>query len=624
MADSQRESKGTFVWLGYQEVLELQEEGIAILDQNGLVQYINSAAANLLNRSVQECLGSVFPYPIQLDSPLDISLDGDEEKWVRICFKETSWKDARAYFVQLKDLSERKREEEVLHRAVEAAEARAAELEALKFVADQLNQSALLEEAIQAGLETVLALVEADAAWVLLPEENGTIRMVASYSNVSFLRSERRTLSATFRCKGLDLVMDGELTEPRKIDNATCMQESGLSTHLPPQHYTVPLHIHGAPIGALNLVMPDEKELSSQDIRLLKTISQQFAIAIQRSLPLSSAAATKYGQALNEVSRSISSALDLPGVLQKILALAVELVGADAGSLGLLNQNRVNLAFLSNLPETRSQQNLTKADNIVWEAIEKNKSFLLVGDHLADQLPKNFLPDARSLILAPVVAGRKVLGILALYTCKDAKELNAFDQAVAESLGQQAGIAVQNAQWFFEIQQMTLTDPLTGLNNQKSFINQAVRELERTWRYKRPLSVISFVIDDIRAINERFGREIGDQILHALGKICTESLRRVDVMGRYTGNNFIILLPETDQEGARDVAERLRSKVESFRLDTPNGIVKFSISLGVAGLVDSEVIDLERFIDRANQALYTAIQEGGNQTLAWHPGGGYS
>ena len=143
--------------------------------------------------------------------------------------------------------------------------------------------------------------------------------------------------------------------------------------------------------------------------------------------------------------------------------------------------------------------------------------------------------------------------------------------------------------------------------------------MERAWRYKRPLSILSVVIDDIRSLNDQYGREIGDRIMQILGQICTESLRKVDVIGRYTGSNFIILLPETDEVGARDVAERLRMKAEGWRLGTSEGTVHFTISLGIAGLVNNEVLDLERFIDRANQALYTALQAGGNRALVWAP-----
>jgi diguanylate cyclase (GGDEF)-like protein len=313
--------------------------------------------------------------------------------------------------------------------------------------------------------------------------------------------------------------------------------------------------------------------------------------------------------------------MDLPAVLQNVLNLAVELVGAEAGTMGLLTPNRQNLTFLTNFPESASQQTLVTDDNLIWQTVEKGESALLVGkETLQETLPRNFCSDAQSLVLVPIIFGRQTLGVLALYTLGAGKELNAFDLAIAESLGQQAGVAVWNAQLFFEVQQLAITDPLTGLNNQKSFINHAVRELERTWRYKRPLSIISIVIDDIRSINEKFGRENGDRVIQVLGRICSDSLRRVDVLGRYTGNNFIAMLPETKLESAREVAERLRSKVQAYTYEVVEGSVTFTISLGVANLVESEMIDLERFIDRANQALYTAVQMGGNRTLVWEPG----
>ncbi len=605
----------------YRSILDIQKEGVIVLDQEKNVRFINPAAAALLDVTAPDMLGQVFPLEIVEGETRDTKVDPAGTKWVRMNCQEAQWEGKKAYFVQLKDISERKREEEMLRQAVDAAEARASELEALKFVADQLNQAALLEDSIQSGLETVLALVNAEASWVLLPEETGNIRLIASYSDAFLLKSEKRTLSPAFRCDGLDRIMRGELDEPELIRNAGCMREAGISQNLTPEHYTVPLLIRGEPIGALNIVLGKDKTLNVQDNKLLKTISQQFAIAIQRSMPLSSTVTSnKFGQALSQVSRTISSALDLPAVLQNVLRLAIELVGAEAGSLGLLTPNQTSITFLTNLPETASQQNLLKSDNIVWQVITRGKSALLVGDDLHPHMPKHFCEGAKSLILSPVIAGRQVLGVLALYTTGNEKTLNAFDQAIAESLGQQAGIAVQNAQLYFEVQQLTITDPLTGLNNQKSFINQAVRELERAWRYKRSLSIISFVIDDIRSINERFGRESGDRILQSIGRITTESLRRVDVVGRYNGNNFIILLPETESENAREVAERLRTKVEAFRFDTPMGTVTYTISLGIAGMVENEVIDLERLIDRANQALYTAVQEGGNRTFIWQRG----
>ena len=605
-------------------IVERQPEGVVILDGSLQVRYMNPAAVKLLGTTPGALTGSKFPYDFDYVGVSEVRVDHEygKRQVLQIRCVEAEWAGEKALLLSLTDVHDRKREQELLQQAVGTAEARASELQALKFIADQLNQAALIDEGIQAGLETVLALLEAEAAWVLLPEETGDIRMIAAYSRSSFLKSEKRSLGAAFRCRGLELAMNGELSDPVLVSNADCMHRAGLSPNLPTQHYSISLISRDKPIGVLNLVPAEGGLLSARNADLLKTLSHQFSIAIQRSMPHSTYTnLAENGEDLDRISQVNGSALDLPAVLQNILKLAVELVGAEAGTLGLLSQNRQNLNFLTNLPQGGNQKILVADDNLVWQAVEKKESALIVGrDALQKSLPGNFCTEAHSMVLAPILSGQQSLGVLALYTTSAGRQLNAFDQAIAETLGQQAGVAVWNVQLFSELQQLIVTDSLTGLHNQKGFISHAVRELERTWRYKRPLSIISLVIDDIRSINEQYGRASGDRVIHALGRICTESLRRVDVVGRYTGNNFVILLPETQIESAREAAERLRAKVERFGLKSAEGTISFTISLGVAGLLQNEVIDLERFIDRANQALYTAVQMGGNRSLVWEPG----
>jgi diguanylate cyclase (GGDEF)-like protein len=621
--DMGQESQMGMLESRFQAIVDRQVDGIVVVDPENRVHYINPAAEQLLNYRIKG-MGELFGWDLKPNETIEVEVIHPEmgARTVQLQSARTEWDGQRAYLISIKDVSERRHTETQLKKAVEAAEKRAAELEATKFVADQLNQAALLEEAVQSSLNTILSLVEASAAWILLPEESGSTRLIASYSHNSLLRSEKRMLGPRFHCKGLDLQLSGELVKPTLIKSADCMQSAGLSPDLPDEHYSVPLSIKNKPVGVLNITLEKGKQLDEREMQLLNTVSQQLAITIQRSLPFAtSAEALRSEEILKRVSRTVSSSLDLPTVLQNILRLAVDLVGCEAGSLGLLTQNKQHLTFLSNLPGNIRQHTLNKNNDVLWKVVQSGESVLIPRvDVIEEKLPSSFAARAKSLIIAPIMIGRDVLGVLALYNSSQDKALNEFDQSLAGTLGQQAGIAVQNAQLFFEVQQLTVIDPLTGLNNQKSFINHAVRELERTWRYKRPLSIISILIDDIRGINEDYGRETGDEVLQVLARVLTEGLRRVDVMGRYTGNNFVIMLPETDLAGAREVAERIRRKVENARVESEKGTVRFSISLGVAGISDSEVIDLERFMDRANQALYSAVQTGGNKVLAWESG----
>ncbi len=604
----------------FRSILELQQDGIVILDEGYSVQYLNQPAAQMLNLSWSDSLGSSFPFAVAANVRQDLSISSDPERWVRLSTSETIWKGRKSYLVQVREITDHKREENRLSVAASAAETRAMELEALKFVADQLNQIVLRDDTIQAGLQTVLALYPSEMVWVLLPAEHDSYQMYAAYSTPSPVLSEKRMLKGDIQCMWIEKVLKGELAEPCMLNLKDCMAQIGFSTSIPVVNYSIPLYVNGKPMGLLNLVPSSEKELDFEEFKTLKTIGQQFTFAIQRALPpMLAVSRTNYYAAADLTDRMTGSELDLVAVTKNVLKLAVEITGAEAGTLGLVNANRMNLTFQAMLPETLPQQVFTRSDDLLWDVIDNGTTALLTGEALAEKLPMFFTASAKSVILVPVSLGSKVLGVLALYSLQEERPLNDFNRAIAESLGKQAGMAVQNAHQFLEVQQLTVTDPLTGLHNQKSFITQAVREMERAWRYKRPLSILSVVIDDIRSLNDQYGREIGDRIMQILGQICTESLRKVDVIGRYTGSNFIILLPETDEVGARDVAERLRMKAEGWRLGTSEGTVHFTISLGIAGLVNNEVLDLERFIDRANQALYTALQAGGNRALVWAP-----
>lgn len=601
-------------------ILDLQQDGIVVLDQESRIRYMNETAARLIDFSDQPCDWLRFPFPIPTDGPLEESITADPVRYVSLTARETDWQGCRCQLILIRDISEQKREELRLHAAAAAAETRAAELEALKFVAGHLNQIVLRDDAIQAGLETVLALYEISMAWVLLLGEEGGYQLYAAYGAPANVISEKRILKNDFTCEWLQKTLQGEFTEPRVLDLSDCMRKIGFQDSYIRLNYAIPLSMNGKPLGLLNLVPVQVKTFEAADYRKFGVIGQQFAIAIQRAVP-ASVDVYKGGvyPPFETGAQTPGGELDITAVSKNVLRLAIELTGAEGGMVGLLNDSSSNLTFLASVPETASRHVALRSNDLFWDVVDNGQAILKTGDTIAEELPMFFAQKAKSLILAPVRAGGRILGLLALYSAAPEHELNDFYKAIAESLGRQAGTAVQNAQLYMEVQQLTVTDSLTGLHNQKSFITQAVREMERTWRYKRPLSIISLVIDDIRSINEHYGRETGDRIMQVLGQLCNESLRKVDIVGRFTGNNFIILLPETDLTGANDVAERLRMKTVNWCTNHSDGQIAFTISLGIASLAGNEVVDLERFIDRANQALYTALQSGGNQALVWEP-----
>ena len=163
-----------------------------------------------------------------------------------------------------------------------------------------------------------------------------------------------------------------------------------------------------------------------------------------------------------------------------------------------------------------------------------------------------------------------------------------------------------------EVQRLAITDSLTGLHNRRHLLELARHELQRARRYQLPMSVFMLDIDEFKRVNDTYGHAIGDQVLQGVAECCRQELRGVDVLGRYGGDEFAAVLPETGLPAACQVAERLRESIAQRALDTKAGQVTVTVSLGVA-VLDDEHLAPETLLDHADQALYVAKQSGRNR-----------
>ena len=160
------------------------------------------------------------------------------------------------------------------------------------------------------------------------------------------------------------------------------------------------------------------------------------------------------------------------------------------------------------------------------------------------------------------------------------------------------------------------TDPLTGLSNRRHFFEVADAELARSRRYGTPLSLLMLDIDRFKEVNDLHGHRAGDRVLQQLARTCLEVLRNVDVAGRVGGEEFAVLLPETELAGAMEVAERLREAVEKSAVDREEGrALRITVSVGVAILEAHS--NLDTLLSQADTALYDAKHQGRNRVCAF-------
>ncbi|MDI1301621.1 MAG: diguanylate cyclase [bacterium] len=168
-----------------------------------------------------------------------------------------------------------------------------------------------------------------------------------------------------------------------------------------------------------------------------------------------------------------------------------------------------------------------------------------------------------------------------------------------------------------ELEALAATDSLTGLLNRRAFYERASIESKRAQRQNSLVSVVTFDLDHFKQVNDRFGHEAGDEVLRQSAAACRKQLRDIDIMARFGGEEFVILLPETDLAGATLVAERLRKALTDITIDTAQGRLQFSASFGVSLLLPGADISLA--LQAADKALYVAKHGGRNRVEALAP-----
>jgi diguanylate cyclase (GGDEF)-like protein len=166
-----------------------------------------------------------------------------------------------------------------------------------------------------------------------------------------------------------------------------------------------------------------------------------------------------------------------------------------------------------------------------------------------------------------------------------------------------------------QIQELAITDGLTGIFVRRHFLERFHEEMARHLRYGLKLSFLMLDIDHFKQQNDSFGHLIGDVILRKTTQILKANLREIDLLGRYGGEEFSIVLPDTDKVGALQAAERIRLAVEEYSFKAYEELSKITISVGIAVFPD-DARSVQRLIDCADAALYRAKQEGRNRVCA--------
>ncbi len=213
----------------------------------------------------------------------------------------------------------------------------------------------------------------------------------------------------------------------------------------------------------------------------------------------------------------------------------------------------------------------------------------------------------------PLISQDRVIGVL------NVEGLEKADVEKFMIVARQFSLEMEKAQLYETVQELAITDGLTGMFVRRHFIEKFKEELERSSRHHSKTSFLMIDLDYFKEMNDRFGHLMGDAMLRDVARVLKQNVREIDLVGRYGGEEFCVLFPETDKAAAAAAAERLRAAIASQEFMVYDEIVKATISVGVSTFPDDSK-KMNELIEFADKALYKAKAEGRNRVIMFTGG----
>lgn len=226
-------------------------------------------------------------------------------------------------------------------------------------------------------------------------------------------------------------------------------------------------------------------------------------------------------------------------------------------------------------------------------------------------------PAMPSLLVLPLLAHERVLGTLVLGSSAP----HAFSESVRptlEVLASHMAMSLSGARMLKRLEEQATTDGMTGLFNKRTLIIEGERRIKVAQRFKKPLSMLVCDIDHFKKVNDTYGHDVGDVVIKGLGEVLRRIKRDTDIVGRFGGEEFVIVCEQTDEEGSRLLAERVRRELESTTFQTELGPLSVTCSVGVAPFPIAGQ-DWASLFKATDEALYASKKNGRNQVTVWRP-----
>lgn len=323
------------------------------------------------------------------------------------------------------------------------------------------------------------------------------------------------------------------------------------------------------------------------------------------------------------VSKALTSTLELDKVLDIIMENVQKLVRSERWTLFLLDGERNDIYVAvtkGKQPEGLQEMRLKMGEGVAGWVAEKGKS-LIIRDVLDDRRfsgffknkGKGFIPNY--VLCVPIIDKKKTIGVLEVADKKDGAPFTNKDMELLLKLVDQAAIAIERSNLYQRMANLAITDDLTKLFNLRYLYRALDIEVKRCRRYSSTFSVIFLDVDSFKLVNDRHGHLYGSKTLVEVARILVSVLRDVDIIARYGGDEFVIVLPHTSVEMALKIADRIKRDISNYLFLREDGLsLRITASFGVAGYPDHAKDEIE-LLRLSDQAMYMAKSLGKNRVV---------
>ncbi len=315
-------------------------------------------------------------------------------------------------------------------------------------------------------------------------------------------------------------------------------------------------------------------------------------------------------ETLRRSTLDISAELGLETLLWLIAPRAIELMNGAAMALYLHNPETDMLEVAITMGDNQPPLDpfCKRGQGLPGQVWEKGEPVLLEEYHTGrtDQLSRSVWGKVAGV---PMVWGSEFIGVLFVFSDVS---FGRTDLKLLGLFGTHAAASIRNARMHRELHELSITDPLTGIFNRHHFFELAEAAFSNARRYNLSISVLMMDLDFFKQINDTYGHLAGDEVLRLSIRRCAAIIRETDIFGRYGGEEFVMILPETELQGALTLAERLRQKISSEPVRSGEQEIVVTASFGAAQMTE-ETETLQQLINQADQALYRAKAAGRNR-----------